>query len=294
MTVYRDTNAEVVFEHPYPGPLTATVYRNNVAIFTSGLLTPVAGRYTLPLTWKETQFDGELEIEWAGGTDADPFLRITSEQVITPLVPLSRLRTLFDNTNWTDLELKELEEKVRVYIESYTGQTFGYEIGSKRVVGNGEKRLILPKRLLKFDTITGGLPGFFTVSSDGWQLLIRNKNLLEIKEAPPEEFMESPIYMTHGVIAVPEAYWRQFRTGTEYLVSGEWGYYTVPAEIQEAALLLANDYACGDNIYRDRYLDTIKSGDWNMKFNPGAYRGTGNARADQLLDRYRRWGMVII
>lgn len=291
MSVYRDTNANVTFEHPFPGPLTAKVYRGGELILTSGSLMPTAGIYTLGLTWKETQFDGDLEIRWEGGTLEDPFVRTTLVSVITPLVPLSKLQTLFSDTNWTDAELSELEEKTRVFIESYTGQSFGYLSATYAVVGSGEQRLLLPRRLIKFSAISGGIPSYFTLASDGWQLLIRSKNYLEIKEAPPEEFSQA---WTHGVIVVPEVYWRKFRSGAEYLITGEWGYYTVPADVQEAAMLLANDFACGDSIYRDRYLELIKAGDWNMKFSPGAYRGTGNARADQLLDKYRRTGMVII
>jgi hypothetical protein len=82
--------------------------------------------------------------------------------------------------------------------------------------------------------------------------------------------------------------------GAVYSITGEWGYYSVPEDITEAAMLLANDYACGDNLYRDRYLEVIKSGDWNMGFSNRAWDGTGTARADQLLEPYLRTGMVII
>lgn len=294
MSVYRDTNASVTFEHPFAGPLVASVYRGGIKILESDPISPTAGRFTLPLTYRETQFDGQLQIEWAGTESDDTlFLRTSSVDVITPLVPISRLQTLFTNTNWTPDELKELENAVRVFIESYTGQSFGYEVGTYSIVGSGEKKIALPKRLIKFVTIAGGPPGYFSVSNSGWYLYMGNENYLTIKQMPPEEFVDNTTVVS-GVIHVPDSYWRQFRSGATYTITGEWGYYTVPEDVQEAAMLLANDYACGDNLYRERYLKSMKAGDWTMIFDSAAYRGTGNVRADQLLESYRRQGMVII
>lgn len=290
MSVYRDTDKSVTFEHPFPGPLVATVYRNGAKILESGPLTPVAGRFTLPLTYKETQYDGRLDIEWVG---ADGFLRTTSEDVVTPIVPLSRMQAVFTDSNWAEGDLSELEEQIRIFIQSYTGQTFGYEVGTYSIVGTGEKKIALPKRLIRMETVTGGPVGYFTVANNGWYLYVDNKNYLTTKEMPPDEF-ENNTTMTQGVIYVPDAYWRKFRVGVTYEITGEWGYYSVPDDVRQAALLLANDFGTGENMYRDRYLDAMKAGDWNLTFNPGAFRGTGNARADQLLEPYRRQGMVII
>lgn len=298
MSVYRDTNTEVVFEHPFEGPLTAVVYRNGIEILRAVELTPVDGRYTLPLTFRETQFDGTLEVRWTGLDGVIPFERTQYVEVRTPLASLSRMRVLFQDTNWQDVDLAELENNVRLSIEAYTGQKFGYEVGTKFVTGTGEKKISLPMRLAKLNSISGGPAGYFGISGDGYSLYIHNKNLLYTKEAPPEDYADNKVWtgtgLSGGVIYVPDSYWRQFRVGTTYGIDGEWGWTAVPDDVQEAALLLANDYACGDNLYRDRYLEAIKSGDWNLTFNLGAYRGTGNARADALLEKYRRTNMVVI
>lgn len=293
MTVYRDTDAEAYFDHPHPGPLKAEVYRKGLLIKTFDSVSPVTvpggapNRYKIPLTYVETQFDGQLNINWT----APGFARTSSVKVVTPLVSVTQLRPIFKDTNWTDEELKDLENKVRVAIESHTRQTFGYYIGQETVYGSGEKKVCLPRRLIKLNSVNTVVPGYFVVSGDGWSMSIQNKNLLTIKEAPPEEFMT---YVTHGVITVPDSYWKQFRTGSSYTIDGEWGYYEVPEDVQEAALLLANDFACGDSIYRDRFIEMIKSADWNFSFAPGAYEGMGNVRVDQLLAPYRREGMIII
>lgn len=292
MSVYRDTDAEVYFEHPIGVPLTATLYREGVVapLRTVTNIAPVNGKYTFALTWEDAQYDGKLSIAWS---DADDFERTQSVEVITPLVSTSDLRTVFRDTNMADGDLKELEEQVRIFIQSYTRQSFGYEVGSYSVVGTGEKKIALPKRLIKFTEITGGPVGYYAVANNGWYLYVSNKNLLTIKEMPPEEFVDNVTVVT-GVIHVPDSYWKQFRVGATYTITGEWGYHTVPDDVRQAALLLAADFGSGENLYRDRYLKTMKAGDWNIAFDPGAFRGTGNARADQLLEPYRRQDMVII
>lgn len=292
MSVYRDTNATVVFEHPYEEPLTAAVYRNGAKIMQSTPITSNAGRFELDLTYRETQFDGELLIVWTGG-DVFPFERQQYVEVASPIVPLSRLRTLFTNTNYQDADLAELENNIRLVIQAHTGQQFGFEVGSKRVTGTGEKKISLPQRLNRLYSVTGGPVTYFNVSADGWSLNLGWKNYMGIKEMPPEDYIEN-VTVVSGVIHVPDSYWKKFHRGTTYTIEGEWGYPTVPADVQEAALLLANDFGNGENLYRDRYLEAIKSGDWNLTFSEGAFRGTGNARADGLLQKYRREGMVII
>lgn len=293
MSIYRDTNAAVVFEHPFEGSLTATVYRNGVKLLESTPITSQAGRFTLNLTYRETQFDGELKIVWSGDDGGFPFERVQHVEVCSPIVPISRLRTLFTNTNWGDAELAELEQNIRLVIQAHTGQSFGFEVGSKYVTGTGEKKISLPQRLNRLYTVTGGPVTYFAVSADGWSLNVAWKNYMGIKEMPPEDYVEN-VTIVSGVIHVPDSYWKKFHRGTTYAIEGEWGYPNVPTDVQEAALLLANDFGSGENLYRDRYLEAIKSGDWNLVFSEGAFRGTGNARADGLLQKYRREGMVII
>ncbi len=69
-------------------------------------------------------------------------------------------------------------------------------------------------------------------------------------------------------------------------ITGDWGYKSVPAPVKEAARLLVNDYACSEQLYRDRYLESIKAADWRLQFSSRAWEYTGNVRADQLLSEY--------
>lgn len=289
MSVYRDTNTSVVFEHPHAGPLTATVYREGVVtpILTTTGLSSVGGKYTLPLTYTSTSIDGKLTIIWT----ATGFERKQRVDVVTPIVALSRLRTLYEDGNPSDAELSKLENTVRVVIESYTGQSFGYFEGAKTFIGTGGNSILFSQRLNKLIAFDGGWPGTLKIAMGGWSLIVIPEYMLGIKEAPPEEFLT---IITTDVIRIPEWYVKRFNRGVTYTVTGEWGYDAVPEDVQEAAMLLANDFLCSESLYRDRYLDSIKIQQDTITYHPGAYRGTGNARADLLLERYIKPNLVII
>jgi hypothetical protein len=83
--------------------------------------------------------------------------------------------------------------------------------------------------------------------------------------------------------------------GTQYTLHAEWGYDAVPDEVQEAAMLLANDYASHEVGYRDRYLQILKIQQDSLTYHNAAFRGTGNARVDLLLGGFRRQnGMIVL
>lgn len=300
MSVYRDTNADVVFEHPFQGPLTATVYRdgNSTPVKVVPGIANQSGRFTLGLTYRETQFDGRLKIVWTGTeSDSTAFTRSSYVDVVTPILSLSDIRGVFLSVDpdsiadTTDTELSELEVAVRLAVQAYCRQSFGYSEGTRTYVGNGSKTLALKERCSRLDTFGGGWPGQVSVSDDGWSLYLDPNQFLTVRESPPIEFLN---YVTNGVIQVPDVYIKAFNTGETFTLTGVWGYEVVPSEVQEAAKLLVVDFAANDSTYRDRYLLTVKAQQDTITYHPGAFRGTGNARADLLLGKWRRSGMVII
>jgi hypothetical protein len=285
MSVYRDTADSVVFEHPIEGPLTATIYRDDVVLSTTPTVDKdeVTGQFVVPLNWTATATDGTLTVVWT----TQGFERTQQIEVITPIVPLSRLRTLFADQNLGDGDLKDLEATVRVVIEAYTGQKFGYYGSYARAfAGSGSERIALDRRISKLNTVNGVAPDGVKIGADSYSLLV-SRDFTAIQSAGVVE--------VNGVIRLPDWYVKTFRKDLSFVVDGEWGYLNVPGDVQEAALLLASDYLTGDAGYRDRYLYILKIQQDSFTYHPGAFRGTGNARADLLLSSYRRkTGMTIL
>ncbi len=289
--IYRDTNSTVVLDHPVAGPLTAEVFRGSELILGPEAVSKVDGKFSLLLTYEQTKYDGPITIVWK----TTNFEKTTKENVVTPIVSLERINSLF-STDQTVQELRDLEEAVRTIIESYTQQSFGYFVGKYLVQGTGSKTLALPQKLLKLNGITSDGQMLYSVDAfsygDGWYLESSRDNYLTIKMAPPEELLP---YVVSGVIHVPDSYYKSFYDNASYVIDGEWGYLSVPEDVQHAALLLANDYACNESVYRDRYLKMVKSASDNqLQFHNAAFAGTGNVRADQILRLYKRNSMAII
>jgi hypothetical protein len=312
-SVYRDTAGAVTFTHPIGTALTATfIDSTGTVVDTQAGLTPVAGIYTAQVKWQLTQYDAKYTVVWTG---ANNFSRTTTFEVVTPLVPLSTLKTIYTGTGITveDPELAELEKTVRVVIERYTGQSFGWSVGSRTYVGTGTGKLILSERCNKLNGILGGwsmYPATFVAAitnangelnldraaliQDGWTCLIQWPEFLNVKETPPMELVQfSPAQ--DGTIRVPRRYMKERDYGTQYVLNAEWGYDAVPDEVQEAAMLLANDYASHEVGYRDRYLQILKIQQDSLTYHNAAFRGTGNARVDLLLGGFRRQnGMIVL
>lgn len=315
-SVYRDTNTgTVVFRHPIGTALTAVVTDSTGAIkYTSSPITASSGAYTLTVPWTLTECDAKYTVTW---TDGNGFSRKQTFEVVTPIVALEDLKTIYTDTGITvqDDELAELEKTVRVVIERYTGQSFGWSVGTRLYIGNGTGKVILKERCNALTGILGGygmypdnyvsptaqtnLNGELNIDhagliQDGWTLLIQWPQYLNVREAPPMELIQfAPAQ--DGTIRVPRRFFQERDTGTQYTLTGEWGYDAVPDEVQEAAMLLANDYASHEVGYRDRYLQILKIQQDSLTYHNAAFRGTGNARADLLLGGYRRQsGMIIL
>jgi hypothetical protein len=147
--------------------------------------------------------------------------------------------------------------------------------------------------LLSINTFNGraNSDNFYQIGDDGYTLRYYNWGV------PPVKADAWGLHMhTGGVIHNPNhVSLNTFKDGNIYTVDGNWGWEEVPAAVKEAAKLLVNDYACADAQYRDRYLTSMTAADWRIQFNSGAFKGTGNVRADQLLSDFvvtRGWGVI--
>lgn len=299
MEIYREQPEDIGFKVP-PGTTqaTASITRDGVAIGTDQTWTAADGEelssVTVSIPYKAIRYDGKITVSITSVAGEDAFINQYTLDVVTPVISLGAI-TEIAGIGTTPQKAREIERAVRVIIEAYTGQRFGLSLSIESVMGQGEERLQLPKKLIAYRTISVvGMPIRaiqYNLTGDGWFLETINPEWLEIKEAPPEEMW--PVYV-NGPIRVPAWYRATFTKNQTYKIDGLWGWESVPTDIEEAARLLANDYACNQAAYRDRYLDIIKTSDWTMQYNARAWEGTGNARADLILGQYKRPFLLIV
>lgn len=287
MEIYRDTNDTAVLEHPVTGPLTADIYRGDEVISANQAVTSSNGRHATAIDWTSAQYDGQLKIVWK----KTGFSRVTYEEVVTPIVPLSELAEL----DLTEEEQFEAEAVVRRIIEAYTGQSFGKFTGTIDVNGNDSSQLALPTPLLILAEMSDGTLDYdvnsFVIRGSGWFLGQAPGAYWTIKDAPPEEVLDD----FNNVIYAPGTIKKKdFSYTSYYTIKGDWGYETVPYPVIQAARMLISDYSCQDSSYRDRYLESMKAADWRIQYTQGAYDGTGNLKADQLLEPFKLSNLAVI
>lgn len=282
------------------GTLDVGIKRAGVEVFEVSQVNYAAGRYSFTLPFFLSQEDAELTITWKftyqeNGQNYE-YNRESHVTVVTPYVPFSTLTDLFGD-ELTAPEIQQAERAARNVINAHCGQSFGRFTGVKTAVGQGEGDLALPARLIRLNEITTEMPGLelygnFDVAGDGWYISPR------ISGAPGYSIKAdtSDFVSVTGVIHNPYGYRAgNFPKDARYSIDGVWGWEHVPEPVTEAAKLLVNDYAHEEAIYRDRYLESLTSPDWRIQFHSGAFRQTGNVRADQLLSDYvlkRGWAVI--
>lgn len=293
MEIYRDTDGVATLQHPTTGPLTADIYRGDSVVSPNQPVTTTGDIHTTPIAWPLNTHDATLKIVWKNASAS--FSRVTYVEIVTPIVPLYVLDDIFDLTT-PDEDKYDAERLVRRIIEVYTGQNFGFFTGTKVVQGNDTTELAMPTPLITFAAMNDYSfeyePTSFVIRGEGWFLAQRPGGYYTIKDSPPDAILDM---FNDGVIIAPTAIKKpDFCFRSDYKITGDWGYSFVPTGVQEAAKILINDYACQDAAYRDKYLHSMKSADWRFEFNQGAFDGTGNVKADQLLEPYRLDNIAVI
>lgn len=273
-----------------------------VAVHEFSTVTPTSTGFSVTIPWTLMRQDRDFNVEWSFSYMEDGTLHrvkeVTFVQVVTPLLSESEVAAIanLDLATQRD-DVLNLERQVRYAVQTYTGQNFGRFRGIMRVPGNGNKTLALPAPLLEFtglsyDGVLRSIHGL-TIVNSGWALSGGRVYIDSIKQAPPEWMLDNWDYT--GVIRHPYSYGQNyFYDGVEYTVAGVWGYNDVPSDVKQAARMLVDDYSCDESLWRDRYIDSVRAGDWRFEFNAQAFTGTGNVQADQILAGYRRATMVVV
>ena len=252
--------------------------------------------YSFDLPFFLVQYDRDLEVNWKfdyiENSTTYHFEDMTPIKVVTPLLSVAEVQSI--NPSLDEEAATIVESQIRHIIENLTGVSFGYYVGSKSVYGNGRDAIRLPMRLIEISSIESNEAVYniaaYNIINDGYYLRQYSRSLLTIKEMPPEWSLDAG-----PVISSPyTSYYRGFRPGAAYIITGRWGFTSVPPEIKLAARLLVSDYACPEVAYRDKMLKQIKSGDWSMSLSSVSWETTGNVRADQLIAGYVLFDWALI
>lgn len=257
------------------------------------------GRYYYLITPSLSSKPRTLQIRWeytVGGVKREGNKTVF---INVPYVSLEQLRTVKELNDYSDEELVVMERMVSKIIDVYCGQTFGYEIETtKTAFGTNSDFLWLPARLWKLDEVTilddyvsvlrnpeGDIIGKdFDSRSVREYVVLDNDNPWRIRNRRNIDYITLSITESRNF----------FRDGAIYAVTGNWGYPYVPIQISEAAKILVKTYFYDDATYRERYITTIRAGNWRMEFQATGDETTGSANADMLLTAYKNINAAVI
>lgn len=158
------------------------------------------------------------------------------------------------------------EKDVRFAIESYCAQKFDSWTGTRLVKTTGSE-IGLPQHLEAMSNVYGGRVApvlartYAQTISEGYYVSENGYSILNVKP---------------------------LKVGF-YLVTGTWGFTSVPSAVSQAAWALFKSKLCDDVEYRNRYIANIRNENIRIEFRDEAYSGdtTGNAHADDILLPYK-------
>jgi hypothetical protein len=263
------------------------------------------GTYRVVFPFSLTTRPRKFKLEWTYAIGSELVKHYSTVDVVRPYVDLGdAIEDLdfgtdpSDPNNKTYHELIMAEKWARKTIESYTGQQFYLYNDLHVVYGDGADSLRLPFKiselhelyendLLLVDTINNINNWSYDtqISESGFGIRINRASMLD-----------NTVYIANGMVppSINDTHNGVFRNGSVYKIQGVYGWDTVPAEVNEACIHLMRDYFSKDRKWREKYLASVQSFDWNFKYNTGAFVGTGNLYVDQILLPYVLTQMVVI
>lgn len=302
MEIYRGTTA-VEATLPVPTNIVTTnstsvdvfLRAEGERVYEFAAVAPTAGfdGYTVSIPWEFLAEDRDFVIEWevtyVEGGVTKKYEQAQFIQLITPILSLAEVQRI---SGWTDQEeIKDLERRVRYAIQSYTGQNFGRFRAQMNIPGSGDNYLALPAPLLK--VYSANFPTTHVQITNGGLLIrVPEKIWFGIKDAPPEYVLDQ-FHYTNGPISV-RGHNLFFNERVTHKINGLWGYYEVPADVQQAARMLVADYSCDESLWRDRYINSVRAGNWRFEVHDLAFNGTGNVAVDQILLGYRKISLAAV
>ena len=263
------------------------------------------GTYQIVIPFNYCNRNRKFKIVWNYeilGVDAS---HVYYTDVVTPYANIAEV---LDNLNiGTDAsdpnyktyqELQMAEKYARKLIEEFTSQTFSLSNETQIVYGLGTDILALPVRIEEIHSLSENdvvLVDNINESSNWLYTPIISESNFGIR-VNRQSIMDSTVYTANGLVPptiTDGYYYGAFKQGFRYTVQGKFGWPSVPDNVQEACIVLMQQFFDKDTAWRNKYVKNVSAFDWRFEYSEDAYRGTGNLYADQLLSPYVITAMMV-
>lgn len=264
------------------------------------------GSYYITLPFDYTDRNRTFKLLWQYQVEGIDIQHFTTCDVITPYVNIAdvmeELELGSDPSDPNHITYKKLvaaEKYARTVIDQFCGQSFYLYDDVQVAYGAGTEILPLSFKLNALHELYANdyllVDNINSINNWGRQVMLTESGFgIRVDQ---QNGMDDMVYIANGM-TVPTIYDQghhgSFSKGIRYRVQGKFGWDEVPEAVEQACTILIGDYLSKDVEWKNRYIKSISSFDWQFEFNDSAYQGTGNAYADKLLYPYVITGMFVV
>jgi hypothetical protein len=255
------------------------------------------GTYTINIPYEYTNRNKTLNLKWEYSIENTAVSKTEAVSVVTPYIDFNHIQDLGFSSDSSDpgyksySELIKAEKYARKQIEEYTGQYFYLYDDVYVIYGYQSDTLPLPAKINTLQKLYVNdillVDNLASPAVNNWGLPV---NVSETKfglRIDRTGTLDNSVYIANGMVPPSvNDYSGIFRSGIPYKVQGRFGWKEIPENISQAAAELMKDYFSKDTVWRNKYVKTISTFDWEFEYTGDAYSGTGNAYADNLLADY--------
>ena len=252
-----------------------------------------------------TERPRSLKLVWEYEVDGEEVLKEHKLFVVKPYTDLTQAAEAlgfgFDQSDpnyRTFADLVAAERYARKLIENYTSQHFYLYDDVNIVYSTGADILPLPQKMSELHELyLNDILLVDTINNvNNWNMSVRVSESgfgLRVNRA---DMLDNTVYVANGMIppSINDSYGGAFINGGTYRVAGRYGWEEVPDEIELACIELMRDFFSKDKEWRNKYIKSIQTFDWQFQYDTSSFTGTGNNYADQLLLPYVINKMVVI
>lgn len=241
--------------------------------------------FPLWLTGVETTYT----IQWSYIIDSRNYSRTDYIDIVQPYATLDELRD-FDPylASLDDDTLIRLERQARFTVNNVSNQKFSSWTGTMKVQGQSGFTLQVPSRIISLTSVNYQYADVGNLEQFG-VYLIDNYTLGWYGNFSGWDYD----YQTTGVIYAPPIDFAPFFTENHtYILTGVFGWESVPSDINLATKMLVRDYSGSDDIYRRKGVTSLTTGTLAAVMDQGG--SSGNVDVDRILGSYHDTGMAVI
>lgn len=252
--------------------------------------------FTITLNKETTEYDRNIKVEYITTSPLGAYSETEYIALVRPYASPERIKELadIDTAVVSDDDLRKLERRARLSINSFVGFDFYKKKMYMEVYGNNTDVLTTHDNVLRVDYLYEddlliydryeednaiGYPITITASKNRIKIFNTTEKSKEIYESP-----KFSIFDPGGI----------FKKDYVYKIEGLFGWEYVPADVEEATALLVDYYLCNDFHVRNKNIAELSNDSYTFKYSANGFSGTGNILVDNLLSNYREIKYMVV